>query len=487
MPSDASVAPVQQLPHFDPPVQRRVVRITNLFGTSWEPIAHLDGAHPLTEFLRFGRLATYYQQAADQLPTVAGREQLDVAELTFNRWTEAERLVAARLWILVMSSGQSVVALTLDIDGSLLDAINPLEDCYYLDVMVESEPLEQFACRLAVGLGVADAGEHGFAPERHQLVFSPELLEDNREEVIQKVVYRADLPYRPEFSAIAYPAELNRRPYASVAVGPYVSVMCGQQDYVENGAFVSAAQAVASAIRLREVRDLAYEDVRLFRDAQANVPSLHTRRHTMEHMAKQLGNLELELSFSVESAGDLGMLVPSLRVAGYHDTLFHCMGLRDKAGVVGRMLERLERSISAEMTAIESAERRADEDRRMRWTVAVGFLSTVALPITLVLTFFGINASEVDDGLSMFSEHYLPMYLILTAIVLLGFTLSGGLYLQQRRRAARDAQRSAEAMSAVRNMTIVRRQPSALNDPATVQTRLTTSGKLVAARSDVAS
>jgi hypothetical protein len=195
------------------------------------------------------------------------------------------------------------------------------------------------------------------------------------------------------------------------------------------------------------------------------MPSLHTRRHTMERMANQLGNLELELSFSVESAADLGLLVPSLRVAGYHDALFQCMGLRDKAPVVGRMLQRLERSISAEMTAIESVERRADEDRRMRWTAAVGFLSTVALPVTLVLTFFGINAREVDGRLSMFNDHYLPMYVTATVVVALGLGLSMGLYLQQRRRATRDARQAATATATVRNMAIVRRRPPQRDGP----------------------
>lgn len=224
---------------------------------------------------------------------------------------------------------------------------------------------------------------------------------------------------------------------------------------------MSAAQAVASAVRLREVRDLAYEDVRVFRDAQAGDASLHTRRHTLERMANQLGNLELELSFSVESSADLGLIVPSLRVATYHESLFQSMGLCDKADIVGRMLERLERSIGAEMTAVESAERRADEDRRMRWTVAVGFLSTVAVPITLVLAFFGINAREVNGGLSMFHHRYLPMYLVLVTLIMLGVALSTILYLQQRMRVRRDSRRASEAMAAVRHMAIVRRHPAA--------------------------
>lgn len=61
----------------------------------------------------------------------------------------------------------------------------------------------------------------------------------------------------------------------------------------------------------------------------------------------------------------------------------------------------------------------------MRWTVALGFLSTVA-PITLLLTFFGINAREVDSRRFMFSPHYWPMYTALALLVVAGLALSAG-------------------------------------------------------------
>lgn len=224
---------------------------------------------------------------------------------------------------------------------------------------------------------------------------------------------------------------------------------------MENAAFVSASQAVASSVRLREVRDLAYDDVRLFRDAQSASQSLHGRRHMLERMASQLGNLELELSFSVESSADLGLLVPSLRVVSYHDALYDCMSLRAEADTVGRMLQRLDHSIRAELTSIESIERRADENRRMRWTVAIGFLSTVAVPLTLVLTFFGINAREVDNRLSMFDSSYWPMYAIIAGILSLGMSLSFGLYIQQVRQARREAAHATEVMDTVRSMAAV--------------------------------
>jgi len=92
------------------------------------------------------------------------------------------------------------------------------------------------------------------------------------------------------------------------------------------------------------------------------------------------------------------------------------------------MLQRLGSAIRANLTAIESIERRVDENRRVRYAVAVGFVSAVAIPASLVLAFLGINASQVAARRSMFSHHYLGMYLIVAAVIVLGGVVSLALY-----------------------------------------------------------
>lgn len=420
----------------DPPSTRDFIRITNVYGTTWTTAGDPGRSGELTAHLRFGRLAPYYNGAQAQLPQVIARQTLNPADLTFHRWLAEGRLVGARLWIVTSPSGQAVVALSLDVDAAPLDAIDLLEDCYYLDITAADVALRDTAAELAARYGVA-CDHLDVAPERHQLVYARPLPDNEAEEIVHKLIYRSDLPYRREFSAITFPAELNRRPGTTVAVGPYVSVLAGQQDYVENCAFISATQAVASSVRVRQIRQEAYQDVRLFRQAETTQRSLLARRRTLEAVADQLGELELELSYSVEAAADLGILVPSLRVVSYHQALFNCIGLLETADTVGRMLQRLDRSVRAELTAVESIERRTDEDRRLRWTIAVGFLSTIALPITLVLTFFGINAREVDSQRSMFDSHYHTLYLLVGAVVALGLALSLGLNVQQRLAARR--------------------------------------------------
>ena len=129
--------------------------------------------------------------------------------------------------------------------------------------------------------------------------------------------------------------------------------------------------------------------MRLFRNVEAAGGTTRDRRRMLERIADQLGDLELELSYSVEASADLGLLVPSLRVESFHNALYESMSLASKAVTAGRMLERLARAISAELTAIESIERRADENRRIRYAVAVGFVSAVAIPASLILALPG--------------------------------------------------------------------------------------------------
>ncbi len=407
-------------------------RVTNLYATPW----HLTSdarAGEIPDYLQLWRFESYYRLSASQFPRVLSREVLDPCTLKFQRWQRAECLTAARVWLFCLPSGQIVAALSLDVRCDLADIIDLLEDCYFADMHIGAATAEEYVHALAVQLAADGAAEQGFLPERHQIVYGQAPAAERCEDVVQRLIYRSDQDYRKEFSVIRYPAELNRRPGWLAAVGPYVSVACGHSNFVENALFLSAVQAVAAAAQLRAIRHAAYEDVRLFRSFESVGGSTRTRRRTLERIADQLGDLELELSYSVEASADLGLILPSLRVESFHHALYESMGLASKAATAGRMLERLGSAISAELTTIESIERRADDNRRARYAVAVGFVSVVAIPASLILAYLGINASQVHPNVSMFNHRYLGMYLVVAAVIVLGVLLSVGLYIQQRR------------------------------------------------------
>jgi len=414
---------------------RPTIRVTSLYATPWRlPADHVD-LPPLVECLAFGRLADFYRRATRQLPAVVASEPVDPATVRGHRWTGEVR--RGRLWLFATPSGQVVVALSLDVAGPLLGVIDLLEDAYYQQVSLAGAGVTAAAAALARGRGVLVTADE-FLPERHQMVFARALEADQPEDIVQRLVYRADLPLRREFSAISYPAELNRRPTSMAAVGPYVSVLCGQQDYIENAAFVSAVQAVASAARLREIRDRLYHDMLNVRRGHAS--STRSRRLALVLIANEITALQLDLSLSVEAPRDLRLLVPSLRAFSYHEEIYAAIGLDQMSHTVSRMLQRLEATVRAELTSIESSERRADEDRRRRWAIAVGFVSTVAIPVSLIFSFLGINAREVDPGRSMFDPAYAWAYagvgLLAVTAVALALTLHVVQPRQQRERTA---------------------------------------------------
>ena len=435
MPGTSSSRPTRTPRPAAPPADsagERRVRVTNVYATPWTVTDGTAGG-ALPDYLRLWRFEKYYRLSADQLPHVLCREAVDLTALTFKRWQHAATVTGAQVWLFRLPSGQLVAALSLDARCDLPETIDLLEDCYFGDVQIGGDSAEAYLHALAVQLGAADGSQDGFLPERHQIVFDEAPAPDDFEDMVQRLIYRTDLPYRKEYSAIRYPAELNRRPGWLAGVGPYVSVICGHPDFVENSIFLSAVQAVAAAAQLRAIRQAAYEDVRLFRELEAAGGTTQDRRRTLERIADQLGDLELELSYSVEASADLGLLVPSLRVESFHNALYDSMGLAAKAVTAGRMLQRLDAAISAELTAIESIERRGDENRRIRYAVAVGFVSAVAIPASLILAYLGINASQVDPNRSMFDHRYLGMYLIVAAVIVLGVAVSVAVYAQQRR------------------------------------------------------
>ncbi|WP_338898611.1 hypothetical protein WBG99_25990 [Streptomyces sp. TG1A-60] len=421
---------------FAPYASRPHLRITTVYSTSWvcDPARLPPNGHAPTDALAFGRLAPFYEMAGNQLPRVLRKESLDCASLVCQRWQPGAP-TAATLWHFLHPSGQVLVALTMDVPLSLVESVPLMEDLYYASIQCSGVPLERLAGeRVGYRPERTEGRTPGFLPERHQLVFrsvaSPEDAPDD--DTIQRVIYRSDLPYRPEHSSITYPAELNRRPTTVGALGPYASLICGHQDYIENCALLSAVQTVGSAARLREIREVAYAYGHRFRARSDDERDMHRRRTMLESISEGLSHLELELSYSVEAGGDIGTLVPALRVESFHNALYAAMGLTERSTTIGQMLSRLSNAIAAELTSVESTEQRAGDRRRIRTVVAVTFVTTVTGTLSLLFGFFGINARQVDEHRSMFDDSYTPIYALIALILACAMGIFGGMRLHER-------------------------------------------------------
>ncbi|WP_240528224.1 hypothetical protein [Streptomyces amritsarensis] len=422
---------------FDPYVSRLGTRLTTVYATSWTYAPDTgDGGDGEVASLRpsallnLGRLAAAYDRHADQLPRILQSGRLDPALFDARRWRAAGQgpPTAATLWQFAAPSGQIMLALTLDVAAPLLGCIPLLEDLYYADVTFGGEDVEQLA---AARIGTVPSG---LLPERHQLVFqaSPSAGDVPTSDTAQRIIYRADLPVRPGLDPLCAPDELNRRPTTAGVLGPYVSLLTGHQDYVENAAFLSAVQAVASAARLREIRVLAESYARRFRARSDGDASPLARRSLLERITTAQGHLELELGYSVEIPADLATLIPSLRPTAYHSALYEAMGLIARAAAVSQTLQRLGNATAAELTSVESTELRAADRRRVRTVVAVTFITTVTATLGLLFAFFGINAKEVDEGRSMFDPAYVPVYGLIATVLVLGFLVYSVLHAVDR-------------------------------------------------------
>jgi hypothetical protein len=352
-----------------------------------------------------------------------------------------------------------------------LPVIRLLERCAYARLIVGGRPLEQHIAGLlgdmedAKEVRTLEANEAGgavtepFPPERHQIVFATKIrtplllparpgneaddsglgpdggLNVGDDATIQQILYRIEPPNRPEFAEYERPQGLNHRG-TLCAVTPFVSLLSDHPDYLENSVFLTVVQAVGTAARFRHIWHKAHGEVRKFRREGQAERSGTQSRDSLEYLADELGNLELDLSFSVETSSDLGLLIPSLRIESYHRVLYEALELQERAKIVSRMFNRLEATIRSELTAIEIRDRRTadeqnqkDEDRRLRWQFSIGIVSFIAIPLGFLGAFFGLNVKQVHPDWSLFDyRHYWVVYLVaafLTAIPPLTWWLLG--------------------------------------------------------------
>ncbi len=448
-----SVLVEDALPSFDPTVSRPTHRLSTILATSAELLvpSQMAGGPP-SQHLYLGRLARFYDACTDQLPQVLISEWLDPRAMAFKRWEHTRRISRARLWVFSVPAAPLVIALSLDVQASTLQLIPLLEDCYYTDVRQDEHSLAELAVELLQRSGVAPSEPDQFhlEPECHQLVFlseSPATTEPT-DDVLQRLIYRADLDYRPEHSCIRYPSELNRRPGSLAAIGPFVSVLVAQQDYIENCAFLSAIHLVSATAKLRRVRAETYTSlvaVRRLASEQRAVAELGDRakrRSSYARISQRLADQELELTFGVESTRRIGLLVPSLRVESYHQQLADALQLRENTTTVSNMLTRLGTALSAELDSISAYDTRREELRRLRWGVAAGLLTTIAVPVGIVLSFFSGQSSEVKPRASMFAlSLYRGFYGFLSLLII----LSALAFFLLRRRETRELARMLHA------------------------------------------
>ncbi len=410
-----------------------------------------DSPPPMSELLPFylGRL-THYYEVGDAYPKRRLSFELAHDSLTGER-VGALSGRASRAMVHLFEAPTKRLVWVLSIDAKLghEELIDLLEDSYYLsfDYMSEGRkvPLLQ---HIEDCLGQHLGGSFPcMSSDLHQMVFlsadhaglreGPDRVRLDRERMLQ-LVYREADSMRTDFTSVEFPGELNRSTLTTSAVGSYVSVFCGHQDYLENACLLSAVTVLGALCHMRTSYEAVNNAVTRLQDA-AQLRE-RERRAQLTELYALLTGVELVISGSVESVFDIGMRIPSLRVEAFHAALVRALRIPERSEVLSNAVARLKSVAQSEAQYLEANEQIATVHRRRTWSVAAGLLSTVAAPLGLLLMYFSVSASEIDPKRSMFDlQHYGIVYVVFAASLLssLLIVLSFFWYDHPRRRRAR--------------------------------------------------
>ncbi|HEV8559249.1 MAG TPA: hypothetical protein VGR06_23135 [Actinophytocola sp.] len=416
---------VPGLPH-DPWSRRAYHRLTTVRSTSIvAPISQTEAP------LYLGRLTPYYANGAVALPKRVHANVFDTISGQGKRSQELQpELRKLCVNVFQAPSGRVLYALTFDTTVLNERLVALLEDCYYESIKVTLHGGQVRTIGELVDeeiQKVFPVSEWNTEPDLHQILFLSPVLsglataEDQRinirEDFLRSLVYRVHVPQREGFTAVQFPPELNRGLTAVAAVGSFVSVLCGHQDYVENCAILSAAAIVSATTELRSIQESILDSFAVVRDKLGTL-SRPQRSQMLGSISGQLARHEMNLSQHVESVADIGIWIPSLRVEDYHRTLVSSVRLMDRSQIVGNSIHRLTSITSARTQVLLAEEQQLQDHRRRSWALVVGLLTTVAIPASFILAFFGISAPEVDQNRSIFDLHrYAGVYLFAFGMV----------------------------------------------------------------------
>ena len=147
-------------------------------------------------------------------------------------------------------------------------------------------------------------------------------------------------------------------------------------------------------------------------------------RKVLVRTQERISDLEAELTFGADAYATLLPIIPSLRVESYHQMLYSATDLPRQVKLVDRMLERLRSSSEAQLTALSSVESTLSELRIRRWSFSAQALATIAVPLSILLAYFGINSSDVDSEISILDVgRYWMVYLAMVLMVGATFSL----------------------------------------------------------------
>ncbi|MET7691629.1 hypothetical protein ABZT06_27220 [Streptomyces sp. NPDC005483] len=388
---------------------RQLTRVLVLFSLS----GGLDPRGPslgsLVERFDFGRFALHLKSSAAVLPVPVLVEDVAPGELRLPHGDRGLALDTAEFAVLATPRGDITLVLDCEFAGPTPpDALAAwlADTCFDRDLItLGGRPLLD-----VLGERLAPPEPLAFGHNVHQLVFpGGELREEllgvdaaRQSAVLNEIVYRGRM-------ATAEPPHLRNHGATLSAHGRGVSVHAGWAEHVENGLTLVAIGIISALAVLQRTRLAAFETMRANEQAAASSP--YEIRSLISQLSAGVNELQLDLAFGVEAYVD-SLLIPDMVMEAFQSSLRDAFGIRDSLDNSARMVERLTSVISARSAALDAELSERDDRRDRTVSVLVAIATLIALPPTLLLAFFGVNATTVNTHRSIFDAHYLPAYLL---------------------------------------------------------------------------
>lgn len=394
---------------------RELTRVLVLFSLTGRLTARPSALGTLVERFDFGRFALHLKSSEAVLPLPVLVDDVPPADLGLPHGDHGLALSAAEIAVLATPRGDVTLVLDCEFDGQTpTDALAAwlAATCFDRDrITLGGRPLlEALRGRLTAPEPLA------FGQNVHQLVFpGGELREhllgadpDGLPVVLNEILYRGRMG-APLASVPSVPPNLRNHGKTLSAHGRGVSVHAGWAGHVENGLTLVALGMISALAVLQRTRLAAFETMRANEQASTSSPS--EVRSLISQLSAGVNELQLDLAFGVEAYVD-SLLIPEMVMEAFQSSLRDALGIRESLDNSARMVERLTSVISARSAALDAELSERDEHRDRTVSVLVAIATLIALPPTLLLAFFGVNATDVNDHRSIFSLHYLPAYLL---------------------------------------------------------------------------
>ncbi|MFD8237354.1 hypothetical protein ACFV20_36450 [Streptomyces sp. NPDC059696] len=407
-------------------------RVLLLFSLSGRLHPRDTALGALVDRYDYGRFASHLMTSQDVLPVPVLDEQVAPRRLRLTHGDHGPGPASSRILVVTTPRGDATLVVDCAFAGETTAgdlAVWLAATCFDRHrIELDDRPILQSLAPLLGGRPLA------LGQNVHQIVFpggrlQRELLaadEARRAILLNEIVYRGRMPWNPDAPYDASLAtHLRNHGLTLSALGRGVSVQAGWAPHVENGLVLVAVGMISALSVLQRTRLAAFAMMKANEQVLTDSPT--EIRSLISRLSAGVNELQLDLAFGVEAYVD-SLLIPEMVTEAFQSSLGGALGIRDSLDNSARMVERLTSVISARSAALDAelAERDDRRDRTVSGLVAAATL--IALPPTLLLAFFGVNGTNVDEhrsilDLRVYGTAYALAWLPFVVLVVIGYVL----------------------------------------------------------------